>query len=133
MKKLLISIITVNLLLVPALGADLSDKVFNDLKKYFLNMPIGKDFRAIEKELDLPKPNKTYMGSSSYHDRQFLYYNYKGVVLQIGLKQESGESSYEKGIFTYNGDFTIIYNGKEYSHCCSNDGWSSNYDRPIRQ
>ena len=86
-----------------------------------------------EKELDLPKPDKTYMGSSSYHDRQFLYYNYKGVVLQIGLKQRSSDSSYEKGIFAYNGDFTMIYNGKEYSHCCSNDGWSSKYDGPKRQ
>ena len=73
------------------------------------------------------------MGSSPYHDRQFRYYDFKGTALQIGLKQESNDSSYEKGVFTYNGDFTIIYNGKEYSHCCSNDDWSSNYDGPIRK
>jgi hypothetical protein len=133
MKTLLIRIIAIILISAPAIGADESGNPFDNLKKYFLSTPIGKDFRAIEKELNLPKPDKTYVGSSSYQDRQFRYYDYKGTVLQIGLRQESKDGSYERGVFSCNGDFLIIFTGKEYSHCCANDGWSNIYDGPIRQ
>jgi hypothetical protein len=102
------------------------------LKNYFLSIPVGKNLKDIEKEINLPHPNKTYMGSSSYKDRLYRYYGFKGFMLQIGLKQISDESSYLKGSFVFNGDFTIIGSGKEYSRCCFDSAKPSIYSGPAR-
>ena len=108
-------------------GAD-----FNNLKTYFLNIPVGKDLKEIEKDINLPHPDKTYMGSSSYKDRSFRYYGFRGMMLEIGLKQVSDESSYAKGRFVFNGDFTLIYSGHEYSRCCFDSAKPTVYSGPVR-
>jgi hypothetical protein len=118
---------------VQASGEDRSVDAFEEIKGYFISIPERKDFRKIERELRLPHPDKTYVGSSSYRDRRFRYNDFRGLMLQIGLKQECAYKSYEEGKFSFNGDFWIIGDGREYVHCCFDDGHSSIYDGPIRR
>jgi len=112
-----------------AASADCTKK----LVSYFETVNIGQNLKVVENELNLNKPEKTYMGSSEYQDRSFRYDNVEGCLLEIGLHQATDESDYEKGIFLINGDYRVIGGGMEYSKCCFNNNWSESYVGPIRK
>jgi hypothetical protein len=86
------------------------------------DMPLGTEVREIESRLRLPKPNKTYMGSSLYQFRVFRYVRDDGLFLEIGLRQVSGDREYDTGRFEYVGHHTIAAKDRIWKRWVYEDG-----------
>jgi len=93
-------------------------------------IPLGMDVAEVERRLALPPPFKTVLGSSTYHDRVFMYRVTPDILISIGLRQEGPEIERDKGRFKFNGHFSVssgdelYWNRWEYADGRLLESWS---------
>jgi len=126
----LVGLLTAMAALASCASISKTDRCVQELGAALMATELGTEIRDIEKSLSLGKPVKTYMGSSSYHDRLFRYYGVNGCMVEIGLRQVSEENRYDSGTFEFNGDFTVVGDSETWNRCCHFNDWAESYRGP---